>query len=135
VRGVVADANVEGHFAVLMRLLGQEPWAEFWAHLGLRTPVFADLGLQRDSPDLLVWQTCQREELILVTANRNDEGPDSLEAAIVSLNTASSLPVFPLADPDRVLHEKAYAERVVERLLDYLLGIDKYRGVGRLYLP
>jgi hypothetical protein len=135
VRGIVADANIEGHFAILVGLLGREPWAEFWAHLRLQTPAFADIGLRPDSPDLLVWETCQREKLILVTANRNHESPDSLEAAILTLNMASSLPVFTLADPDRIRHEKAYAERVVERLLDYLLDIDKYRGVGRLYLP
>jgi hypothetical protein len=135
VKGIVPDANIEGHFAILMRLLGQQPWVEFWAHLNLRTPSFADLGLPADSPDLLVWQTCEREEMILVTANRNQEGPESLETAIRTLNIANSLPVMTLADADRIRHEQSYAERVVERLIIYLLDIDRYRGAGRLYLP
>jgi hypothetical protein len=135
VKGLVADANVEGHVAILLRLLGQAPWAEFWAHLNLRTPNFADLGLRPDSSDLLIWETCQREGLILITANRNQESADSLETAIRTLSTASSLPVLTLADAERIRYERTYAERVVERLIDYLLDIDKYRGAGRLYLP
>jgi hypothetical protein len=119
----------------LLFLCNQEPWAEFWAHLHLQTLALQDIGLLPDASDLVVWQTCQREELALVTANRNQESPDSLETAIRTLNTPTSLSVFTLADPDRILQERAYAERVVERLLDYLLDIDRYRGTGRLYLP
>jgi hypothetical protein len=33
------------------------------------------------------------------------------------------------------VRDKAYAERVAERLLDYLMTIENYRGVGRLYVP
>ncbi|HWG45363.1 MAG TPA: hypothetical protein VN688_21550 [Gemmataceae bacterium] len=36
---------------------------------------------------------------------------------------------------NRINHSRAYAERVVERLLEYLIDIDNYRGTGRLYLP
>jgi hypothetical protein len=73
--------------------------------------------------------------MILITGNRNAEGPDSLEVTLRMCNTAESLPVFTIADVDRVLNSKDYAERVVARLIDYLLEIDRYRGTGRLYLP
>ncbi len=134
-KGLLADVNIEGHFRLLLYLLSQEPWAEYWHHLQLSTPAFADLGLPPETPDLLVWQTCQREGLALLTANRNHEAPDSLEAAIRTLGTSTSLPVFTLANEARFLQDRAYAERVVERLLDYLLDIDRYRGTGRLFLP
>jgi len=135
VKGIITDVNIEGQWAVLLRLLRQEEWAAFWAHLGLRVVSFADLGLPANSADLLVWQRCQDEELVLLTGNRNNEGPESLEATIRTLGTPASLPVFTIGTANRVLQERAYAERVVERLIDYLLDIDKYRGAGRLYLP
>ena len=43
--------------------------------------------------------------------------------------------LFLLADPGRVLNDRAYAEGVAEMLLERLLDIDLYRGVGRIYLP
>ena len=114
-KGIITDVNIEGHWAVLLRLLQQKEWAEFWTHLGLRVVSFADLGLAANAPDALVGQRCQDEELVLLTGNRNNDGPDSLEATIRALNTATSLPVFTIGTVNRVLQEKAYAERVVER--------------------
>jgi len=73
--------------------------------------------------------------MILVTANRNAEGPDSLEATLRSQNTTSSLPVFTFANARKVLNSRKYADRVAAQLLDYLLDIDRVRGTGRLYLP
>jgi hypothetical protein len=43
--------------------------------------------------------------------------------------------VLTLAGPDRVIHSRTYAERVVERLLECLIDMDNYRGTGRVYLP
>ena len=56
-------------------------------------------------------------------------------SAIREHNPPKSLPVLTLADGERIRHEKAYAERVADRLLQYAFDIDKYRGTGRLYLP
>src|ERR1051325_4476650 len=41
------------------------------------------------------WQTCQQNQLCLVTDNRNADDPDSLETTIRSRNTASSFPLRP----------------------------------------
>jgi hypothetical protein len=90
---------------------------------------FPTLGLSYDSSDALVWRTCHRERLVLLTGNRNDEGPDSLEAIIRDENQPDSLPVFTISDPRRVLHDRLYAERVAERVLDHLMRIDEVRGV------
>jgi hypothetical protein len=43
--------------------------------------------------------------------------------------------VFTLADAERLMSDRAYAERVAEALLEYLVKIDSLRGTGRLYLP
>ena len=40
-----------------------------------------------------------------------------------------------VADPKRLLGERAYAERVAIRLMEILLEVDRFRGSGRLYLP
>ena len=71
----------------------------------------------------------------MLTANRNDEGADSLEVTIHTLNTPSSLPVLTIADPELVLANRDYAERVAIRVLEYLLELDNLRGVGRLFVP
>jgi hypothetical protein len=135
VRGILSDANIQGHVQALVHVLEGPAWREVWDSLSLSLCVFRDLGLDRHVKDSDLWQKCQEEQVVLITANRNADGPDSLEATLRTRNMPESLPIFTLADPAQVLRSRDYAERVVERLLDYLLDIDKYRGTGRLYLP
>jgi hypothetical protein len=135
VNGILADANCEGHLALLLRLF-QEGWRHaVWEVLHLTPISLADLGLPPDASDRAVWEACQREQVILLTANRNDAGPDSLEATIQQYNTPASLPVFTLANEQRVLRDRLYAAAVADRLLEFLFDIDRYRGMGRLYVP
>lgn len=133
--GILVDNNCDGHFQVLLYTLESESWREIWLGIGCATPTFETLGLSREVPDGVLWQECQRRQLLLLTANRNDEGPESLEAAIRDRNTPECLPVITFADAKRVLESKSYAERVAIRLLDYVLNIENYRGSGRLYVP
>ena len=133
--GILADANCAGPLALLLQLV-QEGWRhDVWEFLHLARVSFADLGLQPDASDREVWEVCQREQVILLTANRNDAGPESLEATIQQHNTTRSLPVFTLADDQRVLRDRLYTEAVADRLIEFLFDIDSYRGTGRLYLP
>jgi hypothetical protein len=135
VNGILADANCEGHLDLLLRLFGQGWRQEVWEVLSLTQFSFADVGLLSDASDREVWTVCQRKQIVLVTANRNDDGPESLEATIQQQNTAQSLPVFTLANDQRVLRDRPYAERVADRLLEALFDIDSYLGTGRIYLP
>jgi hypothetical protein len=135
VNGILADANCEGHLVLLLRLF-QEGWRhDVWEVLHLTPVSLADLGLRSDASDHDVWEACQREQVVLLTANRNDDGPESLEATIQQHNTPASLPVFTLANDQHVLRDRLYAEAVADRLLEFLFDIDSYRGSGRLYLP
>jgi len=135
VNGIRADANCAGHLALLLRLF-QEGWRhDVWEFLHLAPVSFADLGLPPDASDRAVWEVCQRAQVILLTANRNDDGPESLEATIQQHNTTDSLPVFTFANDQRVLRDRPYAEAVADRLIEVLFDIDRYRGTGRLYLP
>ena len=135
VRGILADNNVEGHVNRLLLLLRGHEWDKVWTSLGLRVESFDSLGLDRATPDDVLWHLCQQRELVLITANRLQRTADSLEATIQSHNSPQSLPVITLASADRILDERAYAERAVAKLLEYLLNIDNYRGTGRLYVP
>lgn len=65
----------------------------------------------------------------------DDDGSDSLEATIQQHNTPHSLPIFTLANDQRVLRDRLYAEAIADWLLEFLFDIDNYRGTGRLYLP
>lgn len=134
-KGLLADINAVGYVETLVRLMQSEPWSEFWTWLGISLRTFEEVGLSPTSSDLDIWRTCQAEQLVLITDNRNDDSPTSLEATIERLNRADSLPVFTIADHDKLRTSRSYAERVVESLLDYLLRIDEVRGAGRLFLP
>lgn len=134
-KGILADNNVIGQVAHLVRLMQSEPWGDFWTELGLILRHFEDVGLAPSASDEEIWQRCQADELILITDNRNDDSPDSLAAAIRDFNTPASLPVFTIADLDKFGTSREYEERVLVALYEYLLRIDEVRGTGRLFLP
>jgi hypothetical protein len=96
---------------------------------------FPALGLSDDATDAVIWRTGQREGLVLVTANRNRRGPDSLETVMQSENQPDSLPVVTIANANRLLRDRVYAEKTAEKALDYLMRIDEVRGSGRIYVP
>ena len=132
---IMADNDVQGQFNDLLRLLTSDLWADIFTGLAVRVETFESLGLTRDASDEEVWRACQEQGVVLFTGNRNSEGPGSLEATIRAANQVGSLPVITLGDPQRLTRERTYAERAAERLLEYLLDIDAYRGAGRLYVP
>ena len=134
-KGILADVNIEGYVDLLVAFMQVDPSKLFWDHLELRYLRFSDVGLAPQSPDDAVWQICQQMELLLITDNRNQGGPDSLELTIRRMNTPSSLPVFTIADVQRLRRSRQYADQVIESLLIYLLQAENIRGTGRLYLP
>ena len=134
-KGILADVNIQGHVDLLVVLMQAEPWKLFWDYLNVPYCRFADVGLALSAPDSLVWETCQKDELVLITDNRNKKTQDSLEATIQARNTPTSFPVFTIANVPHLRASRDYADRVIEKLLDSLLRIDALRGTGRLYLP
>ncbi len=103
--------------------------------LGLTLVYFRDVGLTPDSSDREIWHTCQAQQLLLVTNNRNQDEADSLETTIRDSNLPDSLPAFTISDIRTFRTNREYAKRVVEKLYDYLIRIDELRGTGRLYVP
>jgi hypothetical protein len=135
VKGILADANIIGPVEALVQQMQSSEWVGFWVFLGLDLKRFSDVGLSPDVSDLVIWQTCQAEQLILITDNRNKNSADSLEATIRQYNQPHSLPVFSISDMTAFSLSRTYSEKVLEHLYDYLMRIDEVRGTGRLYLP
>jgi hypothetical protein len=132
---LVADVNVEGHLQTLLAACQGKTWRDLWLALDVKVISFADLGLARNAPDVLVWRSVQHVQAILVTANRNREDEDSLEATIRRENTPDSLPVITISKPELLRADEEYREQAVERFLVYLIEIERYRGAGRIYIP
>ena len=72
-------------------------------------------------------------QMMILTANRNIKGDDSLEQVMGEENTADSFPVWTITDIDR-LDEFDYRERCAERLVEIVLDLDNYMVVGRLFI-
>ena len=72
--------------------------------------------------------------MMILTANRNMKGKDSLERVIREENTAASFSVITIGALDR-LDEFDYRERCVDRLIEIVLDIENYMGVGRQFIP
>lgn len=111
--------------------MGSEGWLKL---LDIPMLTFEDVGLAINANDREVWRFAQEKQLILLTGNRNSEGSDSLERTIREENTASSLPVITIGVIRR-MEERAYREQCAERLVEIILNLEDYLGVGRIYIP
>lgn len=130
--GLLADHDVV--------LQAQLIWAQFspadWQGMSVTSLAFLrNLNLTINSTDREIWLACQRDERILLTANRNMRGQDSLEAVVRELGRANSLPVLTIADPKRILVDAAYRELCAYRIADIALALDANRGTARLFIP
>ncbi|MGL6094272.1 MAG: hypothetical protein ACRC7O_00540 [Fimbriiglobus sp.] len=136
--GLLADHNVGAHVTRLVAVLVASEFAAEWMSRGLSVETFASLGLDIRTDDRALFALCQSRELILVTANRNHDGDDSLAAAIRD-GGLDDLPVLTLARADRVLNNGQYAMAAAISLLEYVMDLEDrpetIRGAGRLYLP
>ena len=135
-KGILADYNSAGQVRVLVETFyASKVWSDFWNSLDLSSHVFADVGLDRRAPDDVVRQTCQDTGLVLITGNRNADGPTSLEATIRDRLRLDSLPVITVSQPKSLGVKAASTAEVGIRILEILFDIELKRGTGRLYVP
>jgi hypothetical protein len=136
-RGLLADVNVQGHSLYLRRLLQSLDLWDLLIELGLIFATFRDFRLPGDLDDRTLWSFCQREGWVLFTANRNDEGPNSLHATLMESWIEGSLPVLTLANKVTFERDRAHAERVAADVAELLFGIAQlqYRDQARIYVP
>ncbi len=133
-RGILSDHNIEGHVEALVAILKSETWRDFWDYLNITALSFASLGISINISDRDLWHYCQTHELVLITANRNNDDLDSLEATMRQYNQATSLPVITIADSEEFGRDREYASEVSQRTVEYLLEIDLHRGTRRIYV-
>jgi Domain of unknown function (DUF5615) len=127
----LVDYNLDGYALIFLGILTKLGWLEF---ISIQFVTFREVGLLMESSDRLVWQYAQEHQMLILTANRNMKGEDSLEQVMREENTEDSFPVLTIASLDR-LSESDYRERCVDRLIEIAVDIDQYKGVGRLFIP
>lgn len=87
----MVDHNLEGYAILIAGILANGGWLDL---IPIRFVMFAEVGLEINSSDRLVWQVAQDNRMILLTANRSMKGLDSLEEIIRTQNTPIILESF-----------------------------------------
>lgn len=128
---VLLDYNLKKQGILLWATMGSEGWLKL---LDIPMLTFNDVGLAIDSSDRTIWRFAQEKQLILLTGNRNSENEDSLERTIREENTPASLPVITIGVVSR-MEERAYRQQCAERLVEIVLNLENYLGIGRIYIP
>jgi hypothetical protein len=106
--GILSDHDIEGQVELILRLLDAPSRREIWRSLQCTPYTFAMLGIPVTTSDADLWLRCQRDQIALVTANRNRKGSDSLEATLQKFNLPDCLPVFTLANAQRMAASAAF---------------------------
>ena len=128
---ILVDHDMEGQAFLLWGTLSAMGWPEL---LPMRLARFVDVGLPYDSTDREVWRFVQANQMLLLTNNRNMEGLESLEQTIRDEGHSTALPVITIGRAERI-RERLYREQYVARLLEIIVDLDDYRGVGRIFIP
>lgn len=92
------------------------------------------MTLPENSNDRAVWRFAQKNHMILLTDNRSDNEPDSLEQTICEENSPGSLPVLTVGSLDR-MKENHYRVRCAELIAEIVLDLRNYMGTGRIFIP
>jgi hypothetical protein len=128
---ILLDHDIEGHAKYLQAGLRETGWDRdvtvTFVHL-------RDLGLSNDSSDQDIWRFAQRHRLLLITSNRNQENETSLQATIECENTSEALPVLTLSQANRLLLPD-YRQQAVHKLVEIIIYLENYLGIGRIYIP
>jgi predicted nuclease of predicted toxin-antitoxin system len=126
------DHNFKGHARILLGSIAGQGWLDV---VPIRFVMFEEVGLSIDSNDRVVWRVAQKNQMILLTANRSMKDKDSLEQVMREENTPSSLPVVTIGNADRVLNDSSYRERCVDRIVEIAIYIANYMGARRIFIP
>ncbi|MBE9062605.1 ACP S-malonyltransferase [cf. Phormidesmis sp. LEGE 11477] len=126
------DHNLKGHALVFFGAIASQGWLDI---VPIQFVTFDELDLPTDSDDRVVWCLAQKNQMVLLTANRSMKGKDSLEQVMREENVAESLPVVTIGNADRLLSDPEYRGRCVESLVEIALSLDSYCGARRVFIP
>jgi hypothetical protein len=128
---ILLDHDIEGHAKYLQAGLRETGWDR---DLTIEFVRLHDLALPEDASDQDIWRFAQHHRLLLLTSNRNQENETSLQATIDRENTPEALPVLTLSQTNRLLLSD-YRQQATHKLVEIILYLENYLGVGRIYLP
>ncbi len=128
---ILVDYNLTGYVILFQGTLAVDGWLDL---LSIRFVTLQEAGLATDTNDRIIWRFAQSNQMLLLTANRNAKGEDSLEQTIREEGASTSLPVITIGNLDRLV-EREYREQCSARLADIVLSIENYLGVSRLFIP
>ncbi|PZV25971.1 MAG: ACP S-malonyltransferase [Snowella sp.] len=128
---ILVDYNLTGYIVFFQGTLAKDGWLDL---LSIRFLTLEEVGLANDCSDRLIWEFVQSNQMLLLTANRNAKGEDSLEQTIREKANLTSLPVITIANLDRFI-EKDYREKCGIRIVDIVFSIENYLGVSRVFIP
>lgn len=128
---ILVDHNIEGHALRVWESFQAQGWPDT---ISLNLLTFDVVDLAFDSSDRDVWRFAQAQHMVLLTANRNMNEEDSLEQTIREENSPTSLPVLTIGIPNRIF-QRTYREAVALRLAEIAMELDRYLGMGRIYIP
>ncbi len=135
--GLLADENLQGHLPYLRHLFESLDLWGVLSVLSIQLATFPDIKLSRGTDDRTLWNRCQKDGWVLFTENRNQDGPDSLQATLLDSWKVGLLPVLTLSNKNRFEHSRAYAERVAKDIAELLFGIvhGEYHDQSRIFVP
>lgn len=126
------DYNLQKYAAILLGKIASDGWLDL---IPISFVFFRDIKLSTDASDRVVWRLAQENRMILLTANRNMKGEDSLEQVLREENAPDSLPVITIGNLDRFSKEAGYRSGCADRIIEIVLDIENYSGVGRIFIP
>ncbi len=129
---ILTDHNMEGQALLIRDAFVKAGWSDLFP---MKLVMFSDVGLAEDSNDRKVWRFAQANRMFLLTGNRSDHEPDSLERTIREENTPESLPVFTVGNVDRVSKGRLYRERCADRIAEIIQDLENYLGTARIFIP
>ena len=128
---ILLDHDIEGHAKYLQVGLRETGWDR---DITVAFVCLRDLGLPDDSSDQDIWRFAQQHRLLLITSNRNQENETSLQATIERENSPEALPVLTLSQANRLLLPD-YRQQAVHKLVEIIIYLENYLGIGRIYIP
>ncbi len=129
---VLIDYNDEGHAALIWTALSALEWNAFNVDCFRR---FRDVNLSPTASDREIYRFAQAHGMLLLTGNRNNDGPDSLEQTLQDERTDESLPVLTIANMNRIYFDSGYRADCATRIEEIAWKIEDYRGFSRIFIP
>ncbi len=129
---ILADHNIEGQALLIQDAFVKGGWSDLFP---MKLVMFTDVGLAENSNDRVVWRFAQANRMFLLTGNRSDHEPDSLERTIREESTPDSLPVLTVGNVNRIKRERIYREKCADRIAEIFSDLENHLGTSRIFLP